>query len=100
MILFKHNETPTSHVYTTRQLGIWLFYAFAGLFILMTILYNTGDRDLDIVRPLFIIWLVLLAILIIDTTPMLIRQIGANFKGKARKMTGNAFHGARYEIEK
>ena len=100
MIIFKYTETPTSHVYITRQLGIWLFYVFVGLFILMTVLYSTGEIDLGIVRPLFIIWLVLLAMLIMDTIPMLVRQIGANWKGKTRKITGSAFGGASLEIQK
>ena len=101
MIIFKHTETPTSHVYTVRAVYFWisLILIFGGL-IVMKYIYSLEGHSYNILVPLFIIWFIIFLGMFIDVLPVLFRQSVAGLKGKKRTLSGNAFRDARYEIEK
>lgn len=101
MIVFKHIETSTSHVYTLRRSALWIFLVLiSGLPIIMQYLYNYGNRHYNMLMPLFIIWLITVFVGMIDTFPMLVKQFVAGWKNKKQEVLGNAFRGFIYKIKK
>lgn len=107
MILFRHTETPQSHIYELRSRWI-LFAALLALsipLILTIVVINSQYRDLPLDSPLSILiialWIVIWGGLIIEQVPMHFRKLIAKILGKTISTSGNLFFGTpRVEIQK
>ena len=98
MILFKHSETETSHIYTLRSRNIYfLIFALALLAVLSPVFFQSAQER---VVSLVIFWIVII-FLMVDTFKMGWRQYLAGFKGQTMHFSGNIWRGNwKMEIEK